>query len=90
MPTSLIWTFAGGRRILGRGMAHQEEILIETTGHRDIHDITPQVADVVDRSDVQTGTTHIFCVGSTGVIGTCDVKPRSRKIIVTVQGDTRT
>ena len=50
-------------------MIHQEEIRIETSGHRDIHDITAEVASVVQRSGVETGTAHVFNIGSTAVIG---------------------
>jgi len=56
-------------------MTHQDEIRIETKGHRDIHNITPGVADIVTRSGIQTGTAHVFNVGSTAVIGMIEYEP---------------
>jgi len=56
-------------------MIHQETIQLETTGHRDMHDITGQVAEAVARSGVQAGTVHVFNIGSTGVIGTIEFEP---------------
>ena len=56
-------------------MVYQEEILIKTSGHRDIHDITGKVAGIVERSGIQTGTVHIFNVGSTGCIGAIELEP---------------
>lgn len=60
---------------MGKRMNHQEMILIATRGHRDIHDITEDVAKIVRRSDVQTGTATVFNVGSTGAIGTIEFEP---------------
>ena len=54
---------------------HREEIRIDTTGHRDIHDITARVADIVARAGVRTGTAHVFNVGSTASIGTIEFEP---------------
>ena len=62
-------------------MTYQEEIRVETTGHRDIHDITSDVAGVVDASDVQTGVVHVFNVGSTACIGTVEFEPGLRRDI---------
>ena len=59
----------------GGAMSHQEEIRIETTGHRDMHDLTARVADIVRRSGIATGTAHIFNVGSTATIGTIEFEP---------------
>lgn len=56
-------------------MTHQEDIRVKTTGHRDIHDITSDVAEVVKRSGVDTGTVHVFNVGSTAVVGTIEYEP---------------
>ena len=54
---------------------HQEEIHLKTAGHRDIHDITSEVAAIVERSGVKTGLTHIFNVGNTACIGTIEFEP---------------
>ncbi len=37
-----------------------------------MHDITAEVAEVVKQSGVQTGTAHVFNVGSTAIIGTIE------------------
>ncbi len=56
-------------------MVHQETITIETTGHRQLHDLTSRVAEVVSMSKVQTGTVQVFNVGSTGAIGMIEFEP---------------
>jgi len=56
-------------------MVHQETIEIETTGHRHMHDLTVQVAQVVAASKVHTGTVQVFNVGSTGSIGMIEFEP---------------
>ena len=53
-------------------MIFQEDLQIETRGHRDMHDLTPGVARIVTRSGIRTGTAHVFNVGSTAVIGTIE------------------
>ena len=71
----IIWTFNTRRPILGITMIHQDEIRVETKGHRDIHDITAEVSDVVKQSGIKTGTAHVFNVGSTAVIGMIEYEP---------------
>jgi secondary thiamine-phosphate synthase enzyme len=56
-------------------MVHQKEITIHTSGHRHMQDITEHVASVVDESGIQTGTAHVFNVGSTASIGTIEFEP---------------
>jgi len=56
-------------------MAYQDSIHLRTFGHGDIHDITGQVEKIVIQSGIQTGTAHVFNVGSTGVIGTIEFEP---------------
>ena len=56
-------------------MVDQETITIETTGHRQMHDLTSQVAEVVSMSKVHTGTVQVFNVGSTGAIGMIEFEP---------------
>ena len=53
-------------------MIHQDEIRIDTTGHRDMHDLTPEIRRIVEMSGIATGTAHVFNVGSTGAIGTIE------------------
>ncbi len=40
-----------------------------------MHDITAEVADVVARSRIRSGTVQVFNVGSTGAIGTIEFEP---------------
>lgn len=56
-------------------MVVQKRIQVESNGHADMQDITEQVADVVTDSSIQTGTAHIFNVGSTGAIGAIEFEP---------------
>ena len=56
-------------------MTHQEQFSFSTIGHRQMKDITPEVAEVVGRSGIRTGMAHIFCVGSTAAVGTVEFEP---------------
>ena len=56
-------------------MVHQEEFMLETSGHGDMHDVTSRVAQTVDRSEIDQGVVHVFNVGSTGAIGTIEFEP---------------
>ena len=56
-------------------MTHQESISLLTTGHRHMQDLTPEVASILSRSGVTTGTAHVFNVCSTGVVGTIEFDP---------------
>jgi len=56
-------------------MTYQKRIEIETTGHRDVHDLTEEVAEIVAASGVRVGTAHVFNVGSTGALGTIEFEP---------------
>jgi secondary thiamine-phosphate synthase enzyme len=60
-------------------MAYQDQITVRTSGHRDTHDITDQVAEVVRASGVRTGIAHIFNLGSTGAIGAIEFEPGLRR-----------
>ena len=56
-------------------MVIQQRLRVSTAGHRDMHDITEQVARVIAESGVQTGTAHVFNVGSTAVVGAIEFEP---------------
>jgi secondary thiamine-phosphate synthase enzyme len=56
-------------------MSYQQQISITTKGHGDMHDLTQQVASVVNTSGIQTGTVNVFNVGSTAAIGTIEFEP---------------
>ncbi|HUD46537.1 MAG TPA: secondary thiamine-phosphate synthase enzyme YjbQ [Candidatus Baltobacteraceae bacterium] len=53
-------------------MTYQREIRLQTTGHKEMHDLTGEVARIVNESGVRTGVAHIFNVGSTAAIGTIE------------------
>jgi len=56
-------------------MVYQREIQVQTSGHRDIHNLTEDVARIAGESGVRQGIVHIFNVGSTGAIGTIEFEP---------------
>jgi secondary thiamine-phosphate synthase enzyme len=56
-------------------MTYQQQISITTKGHGDMHDLTGQVAGIVNSSRVRTGTVHLFNVGSTAALGTIEFEP---------------
>ena len=56
-------------------MVHQDRVSISTSGHRDMHDITGQVAAIVRQSGISCGIVHVFNVGSTASIGTIEFEP---------------
>jgi len=56
-------------------MVFQDRFSLATSGHRDLHDITEQVATIVLRSGVRTGLVHVFNVGSTAAVGAIEFEP---------------
>ena len=56
-------------------MVYQKQILLETRGHRHLHDLTADVARIVHDSGMHTGTVHVFNVGSTGALGAIEYEP---------------
>ena len=60
-------------------MIYQREIALQTSGHREMHDITDEVTEVVSASGVQRGLANVFNVGSTGAIGTIEFEPGLHK-----------
>jgi secondary thiamine-phosphate synthase enzyme len=56
-------------------MIYQREIQLQTSGHRQMHDLTGDVARIVSASGVRSGVANIFNVGSTGAIGTIEFEP---------------
>ena len=56
-------------------MVYQTTIELPTQGHRDIHDITDDIARAVGDSGIAVGTAHVFNVGSTGAIGMVEFEP---------------
>ena len=56
-------------------MIYQREIQLRTTGHRQMHDLTDEVAQIVSTSHIRAGVVNVFNVGSTGGIGTIEFEP---------------
>ena len=56
-------------------MVFQQEIAIKTGRHGEMHDITVQVAQIIEDSGVGAGTAHVFNVGSTAAVGTVEFEP---------------
>jgi secondary thiamine-phosphate synthase enzyme len=56
-------------------MTHQQQISLTTKGHGDMHDLTAQVAAVVDASGIQAGVVNVFNVGSTAAVGAIEFEP---------------
>ncbi len=65
-------------------MVYQREISVPTSGHKDMHDLTDEVARTVSESKVRHGLVHIFNVGSTGAIGTIEFEPGLQEDLPTV------
>jgi len=62
----------------GLDMSYQQQISLDTKGHGDMHDITEQVAGVVNSSGVKTGIVNVFNIGSTAAVGTIEFEPGLR------------
>lgn len=60
-------------------MIHQTEFVVSTSGHGDMTDLTPQVADAVRESNVKIGMVNVHNVGSTAAIGAIEFEPGLRK-----------
>ncbi len=60
-------------------MSYQQQIVVTTKGHGDMHDITEEIARAVNASRVQTGIVHIFNTGSTAAVGTIEFEPGLRR-----------
>jgi len=56
-------------------MVYQRDIQLSTSGHRQMHNLTEQVAQAVIDSKIESGLVQIFNIGSTGAIGTIEFEP---------------
>ena len=54
---------------------HQDRIELSTAGHRDMHDLTGPVTDIVRDAGFDAGLVHVHNVGSTGAVGTIEFEP---------------
>ena len=50
-------------------MVHQDRLTFHTGRHGEMHDLTGQVAEVVEQSGIKTGVVHVFALGSTAALG---------------------
>ncbi len=60
-------------------MVSRNSIDLSTSGHRDMHNITKQVEEIIKGSDIKNGLVNVFNVGSTAVIGTIEFEPGLEK-----------
>ena len=60
-------------------MVYQTEIELTTRQQGELHDLTEAVESAVALSGVQTGTVHIFNVGSTASVGAIEFEPGLRE-----------
>jgi secondary thiamine-phosphate synthase enzyme len=51
------------------------DIHLDTQGFSDIHNLTPQVEEIVRESGIDEGFCHVFAVGSTASISTMEFEP---------------
>jgi secondary thiamine-phosphate synthase enzyme len=58
-----------------------QSFTVETKGNTDVLDITPQVADALERSGLRNGVATVFVSGSTGGITTVEFEPGLRRDI---------
>jgi secondary thiamine-phosphate synthase enzyme len=56
-------------------MVFQEQVRVETRGHRDLHDLTDAVTRVIGESGIRTGIVNVFNSGSTASVGTMEFEP---------------
>jgi secondary thiamine-phosphate synthase enzyme len=61
------------------GVIYQKQIQLQTSGHRQMHDLTEHVARIVSDSRLQSGLVHVFNLGSTGAIGIIEFEPGLQK-----------
>ena len=52
-----------------------ESIELNTKGHRDIIDITPQVAEVLAKTNTENGSVTVFVTGPTAGVTTIEYEP---------------
>ncbi len=56
-------------------MVDQHHISFQTDGHGHMHDLTGEVAQIVDNSGVATGIVSVFAVGSTSAVSVVEFEP---------------
>ena len=56
-------------------MVFQQKLTLQTRSHGEMHDLTGQVAEVVERSGVAVGVAHVFALGSTAAVSVVEFEP---------------
>jgi len=56
-------------------MVSGTQFTLKTKGFSDIHDITPEVQEIIGKSGIQNGLVNIFAVGSTASVTTIEYEP---------------
>lgn len=56
-------------------MVSGTQFSIKTKGFSDIHNITADVQDIIEKSGIQNGLVNIFAVGSTASVTTIEYEP---------------
>lgn len=56
-------------------MVFQEIISFSTRKYGEMHDLTSQVQQIVDKSSIRFGIVNIFNIGSTACVGTIEFEP---------------
>ena len=56
-------------------MVHQQQLTLQTNGHRHMQDITGELAETVRQSGIATGVAQVFSVGSTSAVGVVEFEP---------------
>lgn len=56
-------------------MVYQDHIHLDSSGHGDMHNLTGEVARIVQDSTVAAGLANVHVVGSTGAVGTIEFEP---------------
>ncbi len=56
-------------------MVYQQQITLQTNGHRHMHDLTGELAEVVKQSGVKTGMVQVFALGSTAAVSVVEFEP---------------
>ncbi len=56
-------------------MVFQKHIQRGTSGHRDMHDLTGELQQIVEQSGIQRGIACLCNVGSTAALGTVEFEP---------------
>jgi secondary thiamine-phosphate synthase enzyme len=56
-------------------MVFQKHIQRSTSGHRDMHDLTDELQQIVEQSGIQRGIVTLSNIGSTAALGTIEFEP---------------